>query len=81
MVWFGEGPKCVKGVGRAVLVWSHLVEAAHQALSLLHHPSLDAPLHHALDVLLLVLLTQRDVCSARLQLTLSDLHTHTHTTL
>lgn len=51
----------------------HLVEAAHQALRLLHDAALDPPLHHPLDVLLLVLLRDRDVGPSGLQLALCDL--------
>lgn len=56
---------------------SDLVEASDQALRLLHHPPLDPPLHHALDVLLLVLLRDRDVGSTRLQLSLCYLQKKT----
>lgn len=59
----------------------YLVKASHQALGLLNNSSLDPPLDHAFDVLLLVLLRNRDVSATRLQLSLCDLetqHKHTH---
>ncbi len=60
--------------------FQYLIKASHQALRLLDDTALYTPLHHALDVLLLILLWHGDICTARLQLALCDLtHTHTHT--
>lgn len=61
----------------SVCVILYLVEASDQALRLLHHASLYPPLHHALDVFLLVLLRDGDVGSAWLQLPLCYLQKHT----
>ncbi len=58
----------------------YLIKASHQALRLLDDAALYTPLHHALDVLLLILLWHGDICTARLQLALCDL-THTHVLL
>ncbi len=58
----------------------YLIKASHQALRLLDDAALYTPLHHALDVLLLILLWHGDICPARLQLALCDL-THTHVLL
>lgn len=53
---------------------SYLVEASDQTLRLLGHASLDTPLDHSLDVLLLVLLGHWDTRPPGLQLSLCDLH-------
>ena len=55
----------------------YLIEASDQAFSLLHHSSLYPPLHHPLYVFLLVLLRDRDVGSAGLQLSFCYLWKHT----
>lgn len=59
---------------------SYLVEASDQTLRLLGHASLDTPLDHSLDVLLLVLLGHWDTRSPGLQLSLCDLHNNRHRT-
>lgn len=51
----------------------YLIEASDQALRLLGHSSLDSPLDHSLDVLLLVLLRHGDTGSSWLQLSLCNL--------
>lgn len=57
----------------------YLVETSDQALRLLGHAPLYAPLDHSLNVLLLVLLGHGDSSPARLQLSLCDLQNRTHT--
>lgn len=52
---------------------TYLIKSSDQALRLLGDSSLDTPLHHSLDVLLLVLLRHGDAGPARLQLPLCDL--------
>lgn len=74
-IWTGL---CCYGPVRRPRARCYLIEASDQALRLLGHASLDSPLDHSLDVLLLVLLRHGDGGSSWLQLPLCNLEKVAH---